>query len=117
MRRFLFAFVVLGLLAQDISAEDAASRVVIRAARLIDGKTDRPVSPAVILIENDKIVQVGSRVSVPADAKVIDLGGATILPGLIDVHDHLTFVPENMCYKGLGMSAPRQHRYVPSSGY
>jgi len=117
MRRFLFALLALGLLTQNLSAADAPTRVVIRAARLIDGRGDRPIAPAVILIENDRIAQVGSNVSVPAGALVIDLGPATILPGLIDVHDHLTFVPENSGYRSLGVSAPRQALYGASNAY
>jgi imidazolonepropionase-like amidohydrolase len=117
MRRFLFALLAFGLLTPSLSAADAPTRVVIRAARLIDGRGDRPIAPAVILIENDRIAQVGSNVSVPPDARVIDLGSATILPGLIDVHDHLTFVPENLGYRGLGISAPRQALYGASNAY
>jgi imidazolonepropionase-like amidohydrolase len=117
MRRFLFAFLALGLLTQDLSAADAPTRLVIRAARLIDGRGDRPITPAVILIENDRITQVGSNVSVPAEVRVIDLGSATILPGLIDVHDHLTFSPENSGYRSLGISAPRQALYGASNAY
>jgi imidazolonepropionase-like amidohydrolase len=85
--------------------------VAIKAARLIDGRGERPIAPAVILIEDDKIVQVGQTVAIPPDARVIDLGPATILPGLIDVHDHLTVVPENLGYRGLGVSVPRQALY------
>jgi len=67
----------------------ASGRTAIRAARLIDGKSDSVVNNAVILIENDKINAVGSGLPIPADTKVIDLGDATLLPGFIDAHTHL----------------------------
>jgi len=63
--------------------------VALRAARLIDGKSDSVVKNAVVLVTGEKIAAVGSGLAIPANAKVIDLGDATLLPGLIDVHTHL----------------------------
>jgi imidazolonepropionase-like amidohydrolase len=111
MSRLRFALASWCLGTSALLAAAPPTRVVIKAARLIDGRNDRPIAPAVILIENETIVQAGPNVAVPPDARVIDLGGATILPGLIDVHDHLTFVPENLGYRGLGISVPRQALY------
>jgi imidazolonepropionase-like amidohydrolase len=62
---------------------------VLRAARLFDGKRDAPVEPGVIVVSNGLIQSVGSR-SIPSGATVIDLGDATLLPGFIDSHTHLT---------------------------
>ena len=81
------------------------------AARMIDGKGDRAIAPAVVLIENDRIVAAGSSVTIPAGTRVVDLGGATLLPGLIDMHDHLTMVPQMSGYQGLGVSIPREALY------
>jgi len=64
--------------------------VVLRAARLIDGRGGAPVTPAMIVIRGDRIVAVGSGIATPPGARVIDLGGATLMPGLIDLHTHLT---------------------------
>lgn len=64
-------------------------RVAIRAARLIDGKSEVMVNNGVVLVEGEKITAVGSGLAIPADARVIDLGDATLLPGLIDAHTHL----------------------------
>jgi imidazolonepropionase-like amidohydrolase len=64
---------------------------VLKAARLFDGKSDSVVSPGVVVVTGGRIVGIGSSATVPAGAEVIDLGDATILPGLIDAHTHLTF--------------------------
>ena len=64
--------------------------IVIKAARLIDGRNDRVVTPGAVLVRGDQIVQIGSAIAAPQDARVIDLGDATITPGLIDLHTHLT---------------------------
>ncbi|MCU1339578.1 MAG: amidohydrolase [Bryobacterales bacterium] len=62
---------------------------VLRAARLFDGISDALVEPGVIVVANGMIQSVGSR-AVPSGATVIDLGDATLLPGFIDAHTHLT---------------------------
>jgi imidazolonepropionase-like amidohydrolase len=64
--------------------------LVVRAARLIDGRGGPPIAPAVVVIRGDRIEAVGANVAAPAGARVIDLGNATLLPGLIDLHTHLT---------------------------
>jgi imidazolonepropionase-like amidohydrolase len=110
MRRVV-AWGVLWAALGSTPAAAAPSRVAVKAARLIDGKNDRVLGPVVVLIEDGRIVQVGTSLVVPADARVIDLGAATLLPGLIDAHDHLTSVPENSGYKGLGVSLPRETLY------
>ena len=61
----------------------------IRVGTLIDGTGAAPVRNAVIVIQGDRITAVGSNVQVPAGATVIDLSGATVLPGFIDAHVHL----------------------------
>ncbi len=63
---------------------------VVRAARMFDGRSDRLVSPAVVVVSGGKIVSVNPNSQIPANAQVIDLGDATILPGFIDAHTHLT---------------------------
>jgi imidazolonepropionase-like amidohydrolase len=64
--------------------------VAVRAARLIDGRGGAPIAPAVVLIRGDRIEAAGANVSIPPGARVIELGAATLLPGLIDLHTHLT---------------------------
>ncbi len=67
----------------------AQSTYVLRAARLFDGKSDRVVQPGLVVVAGDKIQSIGGQT--PTGATVIDLGDATLLPGFIDAHTHLTF--------------------------
>lgn len=61
----------------------------IRARRLIDVAAGSVISPATVLVEGERIQQVGGNLSIPAGARIIDLGDSTLLPGLIDSHTHL----------------------------
>lgn len=67
--------------------------VVVRAARLLDVKNGRIVKPGEVLVEGERIVEVGSALKRPAGAEVIDLGDRTLMPGLIDAHIHLFLHP------------------------
>jgi imidazolonepropionase-like amidohydrolase len=70
--------------------EASTGIVVIRAARLIDGRGGEPLAPAMVRIDGDKITAVGTALALPAGARTIDLGDSTFLPGFIDLHTHLT---------------------------
>ena len=76
--------------AQAPAATRTAAVTIVRAARLIDGKGGTPLEPVMVRIEGERIVAVGRTLPVPSGARVIDLGAATLLPGLIDLHTHLT---------------------------
>jgi imidazolonepropionase-like amidohydrolase len=80
-------------LAGRIVAQSLPIATLVKASRLLDPKTGNMLSPAAVLIENGKIREVGSpaqlQAHVPPGAKTIDLGSATLLPGLIDAHTHL----------------------------
>jgi imidazolonepropionase-like amidohydrolase len=67
----------------------APQKIAIRAGRLIDGKSEAPITNALILIEDDHIVSVTAAGTPPAGIQVIDLSKATVLPGFVDTHTHL----------------------------
>jgi imidazolonepropionase-like amidohydrolase len=88
---------VLGLVAAvsavQTPAQSAVPVTLIKAGRLLDPRTGNILAPAAVLIEDGKIKEVGSpsqlQAAAPAGVKIIDLGSATLLPGLIDGHTHL----------------------------
>ena len=67
--------------------------IVLHAARLLDVRNGRIIKPGEVLVQGERIVEVGSAVKHPAGAEVIDLGDRTLLPGLIDAHVHLFLHP------------------------
>jgi imidazolonepropionase-like amidohydrolase len=86
------------LLCTTLSGTSAAQStpshpVVLHAARLLDIKNGRLIKPGEILIEGERIAEVGSAVKHPSDAEVINLGDRTLMPGLIDAHVHLFLHP------------------------
>src|SRR6058998_2434443 len=78
------------LLSFGISAHAADETIALKAARLFDGKSSSLVQNGVVIVQGDKIVDVGSNVPTPSGAQVIDLGDATLAPGFMDAHTHLT---------------------------
>ena len=78
------------LLCFGVSALAADQSIVLKAARMFDGKSNALVQNAVVIMHGDKIVDAGSNLPIPNDAQVIDLGDATLSPGFMDAHTHLT---------------------------
>ena len=87
----------------------APKTVVIHAGHLLDVKTGKTLTSQTIIIQGDKISQVGGIRDqlLPKDATVIELPDATVLPGLIDAHTHVTFTT-NFGYSRLAISVPRE---------
>jgi imidazolonepropionase-like amidohydrolase len=75
-----------------VTANAAEQLIVIRAGKLVDVVAGKVLQDQAIVIKGERIVSVGpgAAASVQAGARVIDLSGATVLPGLIDAHTHLT---------------------------
>ena len=108
IRWFAVAAVTLFALITQAVAQQSTQRVVIRAGHLLDVKSGKMLSDQAIVIEGDNIVGVGPASATPAaDATTINLPNATVLPGLIDAHTHLTFNP-SFGYEMLGISIPRE---------
>jgi imidazolonepropionase-like amidohydrolase len=98
--RIFFSFLLLSLPFPDLfSAAQTQSQlatpnaIVLHSARLLDVKAGRLIKPGEVLVQGEKIVEVGSSVKHPAGAEIIDLGDRTLLPGLIDAHVHLFLHP------------------------
>jgi imidazolonepropionase-like amidohydrolase len=85
-------------------AAESQKTVVIHAGQLFDGKSDRLVTKQVIVIQGDRIADVGAEgnVKIPAGAEEIDLGTATVLPGLVEGHNHMFKIGQ---YPGTGAEA------------
>ncbi len=82
--------VIAVVLVSAIAASAADQTVVLKAARMFDGKSKSLIPNGVVVVQGDKIVDVGSNLAGPAGAKMIDLGDATLSPGFMDAHTHLT---------------------------
>jgi len=112
MKRFqrsVLVVVTLFVLAGPTIAQQRSKSVVIHAGHLLDVKTGKLLSDQAVVVENAKIVSVGtfSETKASTDAVRIELPNATLLPGLIDAHTHLTFDPK-FGYEELGVSIPRE---------
>src|SRR5207302_1194269 len=87
---FLLVFAVTAGWAQTSKPPHA---IVLHAARLLEVENGRVLSPGEVLVEGERIAEVGKTVKHPAGAEIIDLGDRTLLPGLIDAHIHLFLHP------------------------
>ncbi len=112
MRASPTAILLLTLLAAaEAVAQAPPAATLIKAARLIDPRSGTSLSPAAVLVEDGRIRRVGTPTQVqgeaPATARLLDLGGATLLPGLIDGHTHLlldVIVPQEAQVKRMTFS-------------
>src|SRR5262245_51367879 len=86
----LASYVALTLFCFGAAASAADELIVLKAARMFDGKANSLVQNGVIVVKDDKIVDAGSNLLIPDGARVVDLGDATLCPGFMDAHTHLT---------------------------
>lgn len=73
------------------SADNPNGVVALKAAWMFDGKAKALVTNGVVIVQGDKILDAGANLPIPDGAQVIDLGDATLSPGFMDAHTHLTF--------------------------
>jgi imidazolonepropionase-like amidohydrolase len=107
MRKTLLALMVCLFFVSFASAAPGA----VRCGKLLDVRAGHMLSDQVILFDDTgTIVSVGAAASakLPSGVTPVDLSSATCLPGLIDVHTHITFDPSANGYAGLGISVPRE---------
>src|ERR1041385_5233506 len=83
-------YMVLAFFCFGVSAYAADELIALKAARMFDGRSNSLVQNGVVVVKDDKIVDVGSNLQIPAGARVVDLGDATLCPGFMDAHTHLT---------------------------
>jgi imidazolonepropionase-like amidohydrolase len=110
LKLFLFALVLCCIsFAQQPAQPPQPQHVVIHSGHMLDVKTVKMLDNVTVVIDGDKIASVsgGSQSANQADARVINLPNATLLPGLIDAHTHLTYEP-NFGYQELGVSIPKE---------
>lgn len=112
-RSVLSLFAILAVSICLLNAQAApptqATKIVVHAGRLLDVRTGRWTTDQNIFIEGDKITRVeAGGIANTSGWKVIDLSNASVLPGLIDCHVHLTISPSSFGYELLGISEARQ---------
>jgi imidazolonepropionase-like amidohydrolase len=100
------SFLTVSCLAQQ--AEPVKGVVVLHAARMLDVAGGGILTPGEVLVEGERIVAAGAHVDRPAGAQVIDLGDATLMPGLIDAHVHLFLHPGDEGMQTVRESVPER---------
>ena len=93
--RILLSSLAIGLASATCYGQAAPAQtiIVLRASRMLDAAAGSIIAPAEVRIQGEHIVAVGTSVSHPAGAKIVDLGDTTLMPGLIDAHVHLFLHP------------------------
>lgn len=94
----------------ELKTDKPTGIVVFKGARIVTMKGDEVIENGTVIIENNRIKQVGKDLTIPAGAKVIDVTGKTIIPGIVDVHAHLGTFRQ-------GLSPQKQWSYYANLAY
>ena len=105
MKKTLFLYAILSVVLINFASAQSKLKA-IKAGSYIDVTNGMLLKNQIILIQNDTIVAVGSSIAIPKDAEIIDLTNATVLPGLIDCHTHITSEPGNDYYADIFRKGP-----------
>jgi imidazolonepropionase-like amidohydrolase len=111
-KRFLFISLIV---IAACNASFAQSKIkAIKAGKVVDVVSGTVLTNQIILIDSNMIIDIGSSIDIPKNAEIIDLSNATILPGLIDCHTHLTFQPGDNYYEDIFRKTPIDYAmYAP----
>lgn len=104
MQKIIVSFLL--LMISIISNAQSNNTIIIKAGKLIDVENGKVLVNQMILVQNDSIVKIASRINIPKDATIIDLSKYTVLPGLIDCHTHITGQPSGDYYGDLFRKSP-----------
>ncbi len=109
MRRFAAVLTVVVFYLTLLCLAQTPHRIAVHAGHMLDVKSGKTLTDQILVIENGKVVSSGpaAEAKVPSDAMRIELPNATILPGMIDAHTHLTMDPK-FGYETLAISVPRE---------
>ncbi len=105
MKKIILLYVIVSLVFINFAAAQSKLKA-IKAGSFIDVVSGTMLKNQIILIQNDTIIAVGPSIKIPKDAEIIDLSNATVLPGLIDCHTHITSEPGNDYYADIFRKGP-----------